>query len=865
MRIDRPRLWALAGLWPNLRDAPIAWAVLAVTLALSVLGWWTVDRLVSERVAERFRAETQRLTATVSDRMQKQEQALAGAKGLFAASSEVSRAEWKAYVDALNLAERYPGLLGLGYSVVIRPDTLDQHTKNVMAEGFPSYAVRPAGPRDIYTSIVFLEPFVGRNLRAFGYDMFSEPTRRAAMERARDTGRPAASGTVTLVQETNKDVQQGFLLYLPIYRNGASIETVAQRRAAHLGFVYSPFRADDLMAGILGKGPENVDLHISDAGALLYDSNRGQSDRHRNQANPLIATTHLVVGGRVWALSFAAKPEFVAASESNEAWIAAGAGAAIGILLFIVVGALSTQHRRAEALVSERTKELEAAYMKLEQSDARSRALVELSSDWWWETNADCVIERITAGNEVTAPVDKSGFVGLRLATTKGPGTSEADWTAHVDKVSARRPFRQHTFRIRGRDGFTRTLSSSAKPIFSEDGAFTGYIGATRDVTLEVNTRTAINDVKRRIVQAMDIAPSGISIVDADGRLVESNSASRDARTRNGQYTEIGKQYAEILHDAIVRGGAEIADDPNVPTGASLYNRLRECGPPFECRLGNHWYLVRSARLADDTLVVGSSDITALKAREREFAEAKAAAETANRYKTEFLATMSHELRNPLTSVMGALSIIIANPGAALPEKVTRLIGVALENSRRLVKLINEVLDVERIEAGLAMLNVAPVKLLDVVRPAIEAMNGLGATRGVKISLDPDSSHETVRGDADRLQQVAINLLSNAIKFSPENGEVTVSVRGMGAKLRLSVADRGPGIPEAFRARIFERFAQAESAAPTKDGSGLGLAIARSIVVQHGGAISFETAEGRGTTFHVDLPLPLPETRGEAA
>jgi signal transduction histidine kinase len=87
----------------------------------------------------------------------------------------------------------------------------------------------------------------------------------------------------------------------------------------------------------------------------------------------------------------------------------------------------------------------------------------------------------------------------------------------------------------------------------------------------------------------------------------------------------------------------------------------------------------------------------------------------------------------------------------------------------------------------------------------------------------------------------------------------------VGAKLRLSVADRGPGIPEAFRARIFERFAQAESAAPTKDGSGLGLAIARSIVVQHGGAISFETAEGRGTTFHVDLPLPLPETRGEAA
>jgi CHASE1-domain containing sensor protein len=152
-------------------------------------------------------------------------------QGLFAASEMVGRHEFHAYVQKLDIQDHHPGIQGIGYSEFIEPAQRVAHVKRVRGEGFPGYAIKPEGERTEYTAIVYLEPFDWRNRRAFGY-MFSEPVRRAAMERARDIGKHAVSGKVTLVQETDEDVQTGFLMYLPVYRNGAATATVGQRRQA---------------------------------------------------------------------------------------------------------------------------------------------------------------------------------------------------------------------------------------------------------------------------------------------------------------------------------------------------------------------------------------------------------------------------------------------------------------------------------------------------------------------------------------------------------------------------------------------------------------------------------------------------------
>lgn len=223
--------------------------------------------------------------------------------------------------------------------------------------------------------------------------------------------------------------------------------------------------------------------------------------------------------------------------------------------------------------------------------------------------------------------------------------------------------------------------------------------------------------------------------------------------------------------------------------------------------------------------------------------------------KREFVSTVSHELRTPMTSIAGSLGLLAGGAAGDLPEKAARLIGIAQANSQRLVRLINDILDMEKIESGQMTLVLEPLDLRQIAERSIEGVRAFADSHGVTLSLSRGEP-TPVRGDADRLIQVVTNLLSNAAKFSPTGGEVIVSVHPEQRIARLSVCDRGPGIPEAFRARIFSKFAQADSSdTRSKGGTGLGLAIAREIAERHGGRLWFESDPGDGATFHLDLPL----------
>jgi len=227
--------------------------------------------------------------------------------------------------------------------------------------------------------------------------------------------------------------------------------------------------------------------------------------------------------------------------------------------------------------------------------------------------------------------------------------------------------------------------------------------------------------------------------------------------------------------------------------------------------------------------------------------------------KDAFVSTVSHELRTPLTSIAGSLGLLVAGAGGELPDKAARLIGIAHSNSQRLVRLINDILDVEKLASGKLVMALSPLDLREIAARSIEGVRGYADQLGVVLTL-AEGDAAPVRGDADRLIQVVTNLLSNAAKFSPAGGEVAVTVNPEARIARLSVIDHGPGIPDAFRARIFSKFAQADSTdTRAKGGTGLGLAIAREIAERHGGRLWFESAEGDGATFHLDLPLDLPD------
>jgi len=225
------------------------------------------------------------------------------------------------------------------------------------------------------------------------------------------------------------------------------------------------------------------------------------------------------------------------------------------------------------------------------------------------------------------------------------------------------------------------------------------------------------------------------------------------------------------------------------------------------------------------------------------------------RLKDEFVATVSHELRTPLTSIAGAIGLLNGNAAGKLPEAAKRLLTIAYTNSQRLVRLLNDILDIEKMDSGKAVFEFKRVEVRSLVQQTIEANRGFAEGYDVRIRLDAADAAFDVRADPDRLMQAITNLLSNAIKFSPPGEEVVVAVETRGETFRISVRDHGHGVPEEFKPHIFEKFAQADATdARQKGGTGLGLSIVKQIVDRLDGAVGFDDAPGGGAIFHVDLP-----------
>ena len=228
-----------------------------------------------------------------------------------------------------------------------------------------------------------------------------------------------------------------------------------------------------------------------------------------------------------------------------------------------------------------------------------------------------------------------------------------------------------------------------------------------------------------------------------------------------------------------------------------------------------------------------------------------------DRLKDEFISTVSHELRTPLTSIRGALGLLSSGILGEVNDKAANLLRIALTNSDRLVRLINDILDLERIQSGREPLTFRPVQLAEIVRQAIDGMPPVAEAAGVQ--LIHDTTQVEIAADPDRLLQVLTNLLSNAVKFSPPNSTISVMLRPGASGVTLSVIDQGRGIPADKLEAIFGRFQQVDASdSRQKGGSGLGLAICRTIVHQHSGRIWAERNPVRGSTFRVFLPYNQP-------
>lgn len=235
--------------------------------------------------------------------------------------------------------------------------------------------------------------------------------------------------------------------------------------------------------------------------------------------------------------------------------------------------------------------------------------------------------------------------------------------------------------------------------------------------------------------------------------------------------------------------------------------------------------------------------------------------ERADQFKKELIGMASHELRAPLTSIDAILTFLEAGGMGELPSGVISRLQTAEREVSRLIALINDLLDVERMEAGKFEMTFSAVALSAILKRGTASVEAAGIRKGITISIPAVETH--VWADEDRLIQVIVNLLSNAIKFSPQNGKIEITIQEFPDEAVIRISDQGRGVPESYKSRVFERFTQVEkSDAKVRGGSGLGLTICKAIVLQHGGQIGVESEEGRGATFWFSVPREDPTSLG---
>ena len=334
-------------------------ATLVVALSITLLMWRAYDNSLKARLETVYQDKTARISDSIIDRMRDHEQVLRGAVGLFSVKEDVSRADWLHYVAVLQLDKNHPGILGVGFSKWLTPAEKDANVRQIRAEGFSDYSIRPEGKRPVYTSIIYLEPFNWRNQRAFGYDMYSEPLRRAAMDKARDENIATIAAKIILVQETDTDKQSGMLMYMPVYRQGMLLDSVERRRSAFIGFVYSPIRMNDFVGGTLKKLPRDIAFDISIIGnqtpdGLMFNSIQAQKLTLPEKYQAAITSSTTVQAyGSAWQFSFKTLPDFNKEINRGKLYMILAAGILISTLFSCLIFLILKTRNQAIKLANE--------------------------------------------------------------------------------------------------------------------------------------------------------------------------------------------------------------------------------------------------------------------------------------------------------------------------------------------------------------------------------------------------------------------------------------------------------------------------------------------------------------------------------
>lgn len=830
----------------------LPWLILLISFACALLAWYLLRQGTAERARVRFDAVVERHMQEIEHRMRAYEQILRGGAALFGASGEVTRSEWRNYVAGLQLEQSYPGVQVLGYADALAPQDLPAHVSQVRAEGFPQYAVHPEGTRETYAPIRLLEPFAGANLRAFGYDMASDPVRRTALERARDTGRPALSGRVTLVQETEQTKSQaGILLFVPVYR--AAVGTLQERQRALRGYVYAAFRMTDLMTSVLGRDFDDVDVEVIDGNVagpemLLFDGDASLHAFSRDYLTPFRASRDITIAGRAWSVRFSARPDYLSAAYGITPMAALLGGGAMGLLLFALSSVQGNTRTRAQALAQQMSN-------AWRQSEARLDGVIRGAIEAIITIDEQQRIVMFNPAAERMFGCSGADALGTQLERFI-PMRFRAEHRRHVEEfgrtgASTRMMGAQLDLRALRANGEEFPIDASISQ--TEQGGQKFYTVLLRDMTRRRQAERAIEEANRFNQEIMASVNEGIVVYDRE-LCVRTWNTFMEELTGVPRDQAIGKHLYEIfpgLRDYSVEhslrralaGESVVASEP-----IGRYRGSTEFLPPNshgkvvdDPRIAwtlTTWAPHRNERHEIIGVIVTVMDVTQVKRGQdllqqsnAKLREMSAHLESAREAERARIAREIHdELAGTLTGIKMDLSAAsdLTREVPALQQKVQKSLGLidnAVQTTRRIINdLRPSILDNLGVWAAIEWLS------QDVADRA-----GLNC----EVEIDPDISDlELTQAKSTALFRIVQESLANVWRHA-EATRVQVRAYREEDSVVVEVVDDGKGLVAVDLTRpghwgVMGMHERARS---------------------HGGEVALSSAIGRGTTLRVRMPI----------
>lgn len=967
-------------------------AIMVIPAALTYYAWQVANDnqfQASQSKFETFASESER---ALRHRMDSYHQALLGGRGFVESSGSVSHKEWKAYVNALDVATNFPGINGIGIIEDVNADQIETYVNQEFENNNRLLEIHPEVSHGKYYVIRYIEPEI-INQPAIGLNIAFEKNRTEAANRARDSGQAAITQRILLVQ----DAQQtpGFLLLAPIYKPGMPINTAEERQKAFISWVYAPFIGKNFMNDLTESQGTTLNLEVYDGveaseDNLIYRS--GEINPDSGAYAPQFAITkELQVMQQSWLVQWSSTPAFEAQTSNNESLLIAVTGVFFTLLcgIFVVISSIRSQgeivlHRNRylpaigflfiaiattfvyriilqneNELITKDVKREAEVFKKIISSnlDSRLNALSRMSDRWsmsggtslaQWQSDAQNfvtdqkglkAVEWIDpsyhvrwvepiVGNEravgldilfneerrnalvgaaeqgkvtVTQPLDL--VQGYKAFISYFPVSKEGEFDGFIAGIISIEELMRDVLQGSNSSQFLVTLLYDGEPFFrsSESGSTSRKMSFAEFIQLEDKQWTLlVSPSPSYLSQMQSILPEVILII---GFVLALLIAQLIYTTQNAkQKASLVEEKENLLSTFVRHTPAAVAMfDTEVRYLAMSSRWQKDYGLKDEDIVGKshyevfpeilkhqpHWLVLHKRAIHGEVIISeeepflrddGETDWIRYELHPWSqadgspgglimFTENITERKKMDSMKSEFISTVNHELRTPITSIKGALGLLRAKNNSHLDPKSEKLLGLAYDNSERLSHLVNDILDIEKIAAGKMSYDLKDNEMVSLVEDVVEQNSSFAERYDVSFVVESEIAAAYCEIDAHRFNQALTNLLSNAAKFSPMGSQVKVRIAVEASDiLIISVTDQGPGISKAFQSKIFDKFSQEDgSSTRAKGGTGLGLNITKTIIEAFSGEVTFVSKVGEGSTFSFRMPLKSTEPIKEIA